>query len=77
MIATPIYQEMNVPDDKTGLIFTAFSAGLTIGAFTFGLAVDIIGRKWAFNTTVLICCFFVSTTISSKTGSKGLGLPGV
>jgi MFS family permease len=42
----PGVQEMNVPDDKTGLVFTAMSAGLTIGAFTWGLAVDIIGRKW-------------------------------
>jgi hypothetical protein len=32
LVATPIYQEMNVPDNKTGLIFTAMSTGLTVGA---------------------------------------------
>ncbi|GHJ85331.1 hypothetical protein NliqN6_1733 [Naganishia liquefaciens] len=59
LIATPIYQEMNVNlTTESGLIFTAMSAGLTAGAFFFGLLVDIIGRKWAFNLTCLITCVF-------------------
>lgn len=35
-----------------------FSAGLTVGAFTWGILVDIIGRRWAFNLTVGIVAVF-------------------
>lgn len=35
-------------------IFTAFSIGLTLGAFFWGMAADIIGRRLAFNTTALL-----------------------
>lgn len=35
-----------------------FSAGLTVGAFVWGLLVDIIGRRWAFNLTVGIVAAF-------------------
>jgi MFS family permease len=51
-------QEMDVPDNKTGLIWSCANAGLAIGALGFGLLVDIIGRKWAFNLTCLICSVF-------------------
>jgi MFS family permease len=61
---------MNVPDSQTGLIFTCANAGLAIGALGFGLAVDIIGRKWAFNLTCLITSIFglllVSTILRSS-----------
>ncbi|OCF36251.1 hypothetical protein I316_02125 [Kwoniella heveanensis BCC8398] len=58
LIASAVYQEMNVPDDKTGLIWTCANAGLAVGALTFGILVDIIGRKWAFNLTCLITSVF-------------------
>ncbi|WVQ93697.1 hypothetical protein IAU59_000774 [Kwoniella sp. CBS 9459] len=58
LIASAVYQEMNVPDEKTGLIWTCANAGLAVGALTFGLLVDIIGRKWAFNLTCLITSVF-------------------
>lgn len=35
-----------------------FSAGLTVGAFVWGILVDIIGRRWAFNLTVGIVAVF-------------------
>lgn len=38
--------------------------GLTVGAFFFGLLVDIIGRKWAFNLTCLITCVFGTLIVS-------------
>ena len=38
--------------------FAVFSAGLTVGAFTWGILVDIIGRRWAFNLTVGIVAAF-------------------
>lgn len=58
LIATAIYQEMGVPDKNTGDIYALANAGLAIGALGFGLAVDIIGRKWAFNLTCLITSVF-------------------
>ncbi|SCV67278.1 BQ2448_5924 [Microbotryum intermedium] len=65
-------------------IFTAFSAGLTVGAFTFGLGVDVIGRKWCFNLTCLITSIFgllVASpsnynTICGLTAFCGFGLGG-
>jgi hypothetical protein len=58
LIATAVYQEMGVPDARTGDIWSLANAGLAIGALTFGLLVDIIGRKWAFNLTCLITSVF-------------------
>ncbi|KAH6644117.1 sugar transporter-like protein [Boeremia exigua] len=58
LASTAIYQEMGVADSDTGIIFTCANAGLAIGALGFGLAVDIIGRKWAFNLTCLITSIF-------------------
>ncbi|KAF7795302.1 hypothetical protein EIP86_006456 [Pleurotus ostreatoroseus] len=49
-LVTPrIQQELGV---------AVFSAGLTVGAFVWGLLVDIIGRRWAFNLTVGIVAAF-------------------
>lgn len=66
LVSTAIYQEMGVPDGQTGTIFTAANAGLAIGALGFGLAVDIIGRKWAFNLTCLITSVFGLILVSIK-----------
>jgi len=58
LMSSAIYQEFNVPDARTGDIFAAANAGLAVGALGFGLLVDIIGRKWAFNLTCLITSIF-------------------
>ncbi|ETI24010.1 hypothetical protein G647_03379 [Cladophialophora carrionii CBS 160.54] len=58
LIASAVYQEMNVPDNQTGTIWSCANAGLAIGALTWGILVDIIGRRWAFNLTCLICSVF-------------------
>jgi MFS family permease len=58
LVSTAIYQEMGVADADTGVIFACANAGLALGALGFGLAVDIIGRKWAFNLTCLITSIF-------------------
>ncbi|KAI4725111.1 MFS general substrate transporter [Aureobasidium sp. EXF-10728] len=58
LIASAIYQEMNVPDPRQGDIFACANAGLAIGAFTFGILVDVIGRRLAFNLTCLITSVF-------------------
>lgn len=43
---------------QSGNIFSSFSAGLTAGAFVWGVLVDIIGRQYAFNLTVLVTSIF-------------------
>jgi hypothetical protein len=58
LIASAIYQEMDVAPADDGIIYSCANAGLAIGALGFGLAVDIIGRKWAFNLTCLITSVF-------------------
>lgn len=58
LIATAVYQEMNVPDADTGNIWACANAGLAVGAFSFGIIVDVIGRRWAFNLTCLITSVF-------------------
>jgi MFS family permease len=58
LVLGPVKQELGFADNESGNISVAFSAGLTAGAFTWGVLVDIIGRKWAFNLTVLISGVF-------------------
>ncbi|KAI1613598.1 sugar transporter-like protein [Exophiala viscosa] len=67
LTASAIYQEMNVPDGKEGLIFSCANAGLAIGAFSFGIISDIFGRKWAFNLSCLITSIFGMLLAASKT----------
>lgn len=47
-----------IPDDQIGNLSTAFNVGLTTGAFTWGILVDLVGRKWCFNLTCLIASIF-------------------
>ncbi len=56
--ASAIFQQMNVPDKDQGNIWSCANAGLAIGALGWGLAVDVIGRRWAFNLTCLITSVF-------------------
>ncbi|QRW05943.1 major facilitator superfamily transporter [Ceratobasidium sp. AG-Ba] len=58
LISTPLQKELGFNDTEIGNIFTSFSAGLCAGAFMWGVLVDIIGRRWAFNLTVLITSVF-------------------
>ncbi|CAI6333978.1 unnamed protein product [Periconia digitata] len=58
LIASAVYQEMNVAEPDQGTIFACANAGLAIGALSFGLIVDVIGRKLAFNLTCLITSVF-------------------
>ncbi|KAI9890880.1 MAG: hypothetical protein M1814_003519 [Vezdaea aestivalis] len=54
LIASPMQKEMGFSDSDLANLFVAFSAGLCSGAFIWGVLVDVIGRYWAFNCTVLI-----------------------
>ncbi|KAK6365731.1 hypothetical protein LTS17_011118 [Exophiala oligosperma] len=58
LIASAIYQEMNVPSNHWGNIWSCANAGLAVGALSWGILVDIIGRRWAFNLTCLITSVF-------------------
>ncbi|GAA5828576.1 hypothetical protein JCM11251_000860 [Rhodosporidiobolus azoricus] len=58
LVGGQIQQELGVGNDRIGDLSTAFSAGMTVGAFFWGLAVDIIGRRWAFNLSCLIASIF-------------------
>jgi hypothetical protein len=66
LIATAIYQEMNVAPADYGNIWALANAGLAVGALGFGLAVDVIGRKWAFNLTCLITSVFGLLLVRSR-----------
>ncbi|KAF1362949.1 MFS general substrate transporter [Lizonia empirigonia] len=58
LVLSPLQQELGFGNDETGKLSTVFSVGLTAGAFVWGILVDVIGRQWAFNLTVLIACVF-------------------
>ncbi|GAA6042999.1 hypothetical protein JCM8097_003880 [Rhodosporidiobolus ruineniae] len=58
LVSGQIQQELDIGDDRIGDLSTAFSAGMTVGAFFWGLMVDIIGRRWAFNLSCLIASVF-------------------
>ncbi|EHL02422.1 putative Uncharacterized MFS-type transporter PB1E7.08c [Glarea lozoyensis 74030] len=44
LIASPLQRELGFSDAQLANVFTAFSSGLTAGAFVWGVLVDIIGN---------------------------------
>ncbi|GAC97835.1 membrane transporter [Pseudozyma hubeiensis SY62] len=59
LIVTQVaYEFADEINGQTGPLQTAFSTGLTVGAFFFGFAVDVVGRKWSFYLTTLIASIF-------------------
>lgn len=58
LILVPIQNEFGFSAVESGNLSTSFSAGLTAGAAFWGIIVDIIGRYWAFNFTVLLSSIF-------------------
>lgn len=44
LVLSPLEQELGFNPDQSGNISASFSAGLTAGAFVWGVLVDIIGR---------------------------------
>lgn len=58
LIVAPLQQELGFSEGEVGNISSAFAAGLTAGAFVWGVLVDIIGRRWAFNLTVFFSSVF-------------------
>lgn len=58
LVLGPVQQEFGFADSSQGEISTAFSAGLCAGAAFWGILVDLIGRQWAFNLTVIFSSAF-------------------
>lgn len=84
LVLSPLQQEFGFASSKTSNISVCFSAGLTAGAAFWGIMVDIIGRRWAFNLTVLLASIFGLalggsndyTTFLVLTAFVGLGIGG-
>lgn len=74
LVLSPMQQELGFGPEQTGKLSTAFSVGLTAGAFVWGVLVDVIGRKWAFNLTVLFACAFGTFIAAPSTYSSILVL---
>ncbi|KAL8729888.1 MAG: hypothetical protein Q9166_004445 [cf. Caloplaca sp. 2 TL-2023] len=58
LVEPALKQELGFSIADSGNIFSSFNAGLCAGAFVWGVLVDIIGRQYAFNLTVLIASVF-------------------
>ncbi|KAL8717960.1 MAG: hypothetical protein Q9225_004851 [Loekoesia sp. 1 TL-2023] len=58
LVEPALKQELGFSTSDSGNIFSSFNAGLCAGAFVWGVLVDIIGRQYAFNLTVLIASVF-------------------
>jgi MFS family permease len=58
VILTSIQREFGVADNHIGYTTTALFIGLCIGATTWGLLSDVIGRRIAFNATLGIAAVF-------------------
>ncbi|PWN46060.1 MFS general substrate transporter [Ceraceosorus guamensis] len=61
LITVPLESEPDfgtVNDGNIGTLFTAFNVGLTVGAFSWGILVDVVGRKWSFYCTCLLASIF-------------------
>lgn len=58
LVVTPMQYEFGFSDVQLGNLSTSFGAGLCAGAAIWGILVDIIGRYWAFNFTVLTASIF-------------------
>ncbi|BFZ55013.1 hypothetical protein PYCC9005_002051 [Savitreella phatthalungensis] len=53
-----IQKELKFSEKQYGYLSTGFSIGLTLGALTWGILLDTLGRKPAFNYTVAISSAF-------------------
>lgn len=58
LFASAVFQEMGVPGTGQANLWACANAGLAIGALSWGLLVDVIGRRWSFNLTCLITSIF-------------------
>lgn len=55
---TPLSYEFGISESHVRFTTCALFLGLCIGASFWGIASDIIGRRWAFNTTLFLAGAF-------------------
>lgn len=55
---TPLSYEFGISESQVRFTTCALFLGLCIGASFWGIASDIIGRRWAFNTTLFLAGAF-------------------
>lgn len=75
LITVPLRNEgFGANDTNIGTVSVAFNVGLTVGAFAWGIGVDVLGRKWAFYLTCLTSGIFglASGSPSTFTGVRVL-----
>lgn len=58
VIAAPAYLEFGKRGYEKGLTIAVFT-GMLVGALFWGLGADIVGRRYAFNISLLICSLSV------------------
>ncbi|TPX31437.1 hypothetical protein SmJEL517_g05238 [Synchytrium microbalum] len=58
IIIPQVQHEFDVPTALSGLGSTSSFLGMLIGAGSFGILADIIGRRTAFNATLFLTCVF-------------------
>lgn len=60
LITVPMINESDFGAEpgNIGTLSTAFNVGLTVGAFMWGIGVDVLGRRWSFYLTCLIAGVF-------------------
>ncbi|KGO75724.1 Major facilitator superfamily domain, general substrate transporter [Penicillium italicum] len=56
---TSVNQEYRSPNERLQGISLASQVGLLVGAAVWGFSADVIGRKLAFNTSLIISAIFV------------------
>jgi hypothetical protein len=56
LVLSPLQQELGFGNDRSGNISTSFNAGLTAGAFVWGILSDIVGEIYLFQA--MICAHF-------------------
>lgn len=69
LIATPLKYEPDfgtVDESTISSLSVAFNVGLTVGAFTWGILVDVVGRRWSFYLTCLFSGIFGIATGGSN-----------
>ncbi|WFD34399.1 hypothetical protein MCUN1_001238 [Malassezia cuniculi] len=73
MILPQILNEFDIENGKeSGFMTLALFAGLTVGAATWGVLADIVGRRFSFNMTLLIAGVF-GVALGGATSFTALG----
>ncbi|PYH98631.1 MFS general substrate transporter [Aspergillus ellipticus CBS 707.79] len=59
IVQSAVTQEFGSPNPRIKGVALASQVGLLVGAAVWGFTADVVGRKWAFNSSLFICAIFV------------------